>query len=93
MRRVYGLFAGMLSAAAVLGCHTAKKLDTRAPHVEEYNLPPDEVRYNNPPEDKYRRRHEMKDMARPGAGQIVPDGGPAGPPPGGFNRPGTGGFQ
>jgi hypothetical protein len=90
MRPVYAL---VVVIAVSVGCHTSKKLDTRAPHVEEYTLPPDEVRYNTPPEDKYRKRDGIKDLARPGAGQMIPDGGPAGMPGGGFNQPGTGGMS
>jgi hypothetical protein len=78
MRRILGLMVTM----AAVGCHTSEKKDLRSPHVEEFNPPPDEARYNHPPEDKYRKRHELKDQARPGAGQIVPGDGPAMPPGG-----------
>jgi hypothetical protein len=52
MRRVYFalIVAGLASA---VGCqwNQSKKYDFNQPKVEEFNPPPDEARYNNPPED------------------------------------------
>jgi hypothetical protein len=81
MGRWFGLVAGMMAVLAV-GCHHSKKKELRAPHIEEFNPPPEEARYNNPPEDRYRKRPEIKDQAaqRPSAGM----GGGMGGAPGGF---------
>jgi hypothetical protein len=38
---------------AVLGCHH-DKYKLSAPQVEEYKMPPDEPRYNNPPTEGYK---------------------------------------
>jgi hypothetical protein len=70
MRRVVCL---ILSAgvAAGLGCNwtQSKKLDMKHPKVEMFDPPPDEARYNLPPEDKYRKPPVNKELAsRSGAG-------------------------
>jgi hypothetical protein len=82
MRRVMFLLLAVGLSAAV-GCqwNQAKKFDMTHPKVEEFNLPPNEARYNNPPEDKYRKPPITKDLAsRPGAmgGPAMMGGGPGG---------------
>lgn len=49
--RILVLATGM---ALLVGCHH-DKYNMRPPHVEEYNLPPDEARYNLPDTAPYRK--------------------------------------
>lgn len=65
-----------------LGCQTTDRSDLRVPHVEEFTPPPQENRYNNPPEAGYTAPPPKKEF-RPGPG------GGAGP---GMPMPGNGGF-
>jgi hypothetical protein len=65
-----------VSLLAVVGCYSDRhKLST--PQVEEYKLPPDEARFNNPPTEGYRKppvkKEEKTLLGRPG-----PGGGPLG---------------
>ena len=62
MRRVFGQLAGVMALFAI-GCGTTTSHDLRQPHVEEFNPPPEEARYSNPPEDKYRKPQTIKDQA------------------------------
>ena len=66
-----------------LGCQHAKKYDTSVPHVEEFNAPPKEARYDNPPESGYKKPPPKKEF-RPGPTQGGPGGGVGGP--GGQNQ-------
>ena len=77
----------MLLAAGVttgVGCqwNQSKKFDMTHPKVESFDPPPNEARYNNPPEDKYRKPPVTKDLAsKPGAmggGPAMMSGGPGG---------------
>lgn len=83
MRRVILLLlaAGLTTG---LGCqwNQSKKFDMTHPKVESFDPPPNEARYNNPPEDKYRKPPVTKDLAsKPGAmggGPAMMSGGPGG---------------
>ena len=43
-----------IGMALLIGCHH-DKYNLKPPHVEEYNLPPDEARYNLPDTAPYRK--------------------------------------
>jgi hypothetical protein len=83
MRRVLLLLLTVGLTAGV-GCqwNQAKKFDMTTPKVESFDPPPDEPRYNSPPEVGYRKPPVSKDMAsRPGAmggGPVMMNGGPGG---------------
>lgn len=65
MRRRTLTLAGVALAAA-LGCqHQKPQLACEFP--EEYNLPPDEARFNNPPESGYKKPPPKKET-KPGMG-------------------------
>jgi hypothetical protein len=100
MRRRTRLLGG-LAIAALFGCHHDKhQLACKFP--DEYTLPPDEPRFNNPPESGYKPRPQKKStnpaqaaggagpsgfgMGGPGMG-----GTPGGGAGGGFNSNGIGG--
>jgi hypothetical protein len=77
----------LLAAGTVLavGCmwNKSKKHDLSHPKVECYDPPPNEARYNNPPEEKFHKPPVAKDLAsRPGAGggpmMMNPTSGPGG---------------
>jgi len=69
----------LLATGAELGCwRTSKKYDTSVPHVEEFNAPPKETRYETPPESGYKKPPPKKEF-RPGPGQGGPGNGPGGP--------------
>lgn len=63
MRRIVGLLIGVSALFTTAGCQTDQQHALRQPHVEEFNPPPEEARYNNPPEDKYRKPDSIKDQA------------------------------
>jgi hypothetical protein len=72
--------------AAVLGCHHDKYKLT-APQVEEYKLPPNEDRYNNPPTEQYKPPPAKKEDSSLLGGRNKMTGGGGGPGrgfPGGF---------
>jgi hypothetical protein len=77
---MHGRAGWILSAAFLLlalGCHTTKRYDTSVPVVEEFNPPPNEPRYNNPPESAYRKPAPKKEMnIREGIGPQGPGMGP-----------------
>lgn len=78
MRRLVGLIAVL----AAVGCQHGKP-EFRRPTVEEFNAPPEEARYNNPPESKYVKRQEQKDLAAQmgsngSMGSFDPNGGMGG---------------
>ena len=56
------LFAG-------IGCKAKEQYDTKIPHVQEFNVPPDQPRYSQAPEAEYKRR-PPKDDFKPGPGAI-----------------------
>lgn len=66
--RILGLAIGV---AAIVGCHH-DKYNIKPPHVEEYNIPPDEARYNLPDTAGYKKPPAEKDektlLGRPGNG-------------------------
>jgi hypothetical protein len=66
--RILGLGMGVV---AVVGCHH-DKYNIKPPHVEEYYLPPDESRYNQPDTANYKKpapqKDEKKNLDRPGFG-------------------------
>ena len=72
------LTAGV-SSLALVGCYSDKhKLAT--PIVEEYKLPPDEPRFNEPPTEAYRKppvKKEEKTLLGGSSGGKM--GGPLGP--------------
>ncbi len=85
MRRnvLLGGFAILLLAAGT-GCwRNAKKFDTSVPHVEEFNPPPKEARYDNPPESGYKKPPPKKEF-KPGPGGA--GGGMGGGGPGGLGQ-------
>lgn len=49
-----------------LGCHT-DKYGLKTKHAEEMVVPPDEPRFNNPPESEYKKPAPKKEF-RPGPG-------------------------
>ena len=76
-RRIFAAFFTALTLCGS-GCYTAKKYDLSHPKIEEFNPPPKEARYDNPPEDKYRKPPISKDLAsKPngGMGPVMPAGG------------------
>ena len=70
------LTSGM-SLLAVAGCYSDKH-KLAAPIVEEYKLPPDEPRFNNPPTENY-RKPPMKKQEKTLLGGDGKMGGPLGP--------------
>lgn len=54
------LFALVLVSFAATGCHR-DKYNLAAKFEEDYVLPPDEPRFNNPPESGYRRPAKKKE--------------------------------
>ncbi len=73
MRKCWGAIALGLVISAV-GCHHDKH-DLAVKFPEEYTLPPDEARFNNPPESSYRRPPPKKEFK---AGPGGPGGGGGG---------------
>ncbi len=70
---------GLFAVALLVGCrNTSNKFDTSVPHVEEFNAPPKEARYDNPPESGYKKPAPKKEF-RPGPAQGGPGGGAGGP--------------
>lgn len=74
------LWAAVLAAglAAAAGCHH-DKYKLKPPEIEEYHLPPNEKRYNEPDTAPYRRPPPPKDEkaligGRPGGGMGGPGG-------------------
>lgn len=63
-----GAVVGLLALA---GCNTPQ-YDVSVPIVQEYRVPPDEPRFNNPPENGYKKPPPKKEF-KPGMG------GPGGP--------------
>ena len=76
MRRWWhGVVAGGLGAVA-LGCHTVEH-DTRVPLVEEWKAPPNEDRFDNAPEQGYKKPPPKKEWgAKPGMAGSAMGGGP-----------------
>ena len=71
--------AALLAIGLASGClNKSKKLDTNIQHSEEFNPPPKEARYDNPPESGYKKPAPKKEF-RPGPGQGGPGGGASGP--------------
>jgi hypothetical protein len=58
-----GRLVGLIAVLAAVGCQHGNKAEFRRPTVEEFNAPPEEARYTNPPESKYVKRLEQKDLA------------------------------
>lgn len=70
----------VLAVVAAVGCAQTPKPDTRPPtQVEEFVVPPDEARFNQPPELGYRKPPPKKEF-KPGMG-------------GGGGMPGMGGMN
>jgi hypothetical protein len=63
-------------AAVVVGCQGTEKHDTEVPLVMEFVPPPDEERFNNAPEQGYRKPAPKKEF-KPGFG-APGSGGPGG---------------
>ena len=79
--RCKALLAGLLATAvlAAVGCHHDKHR-VSVPQVEEYPLPPDEPRFNNPPTAEYRKPPVKRDdPSLMGKGKGGGSGGPLGP--------------
>jgi hypothetical protein len=88
-----GRLVGLLAVLAAVGCQNNKTADFRRPRVEEFNAPPEEARYNNPPESKYVKRQEQKDLASQmgsngSMGSFDPNGGGMGGMNGGMGSGG-----
>lgn len=79
MRRARGWWtAGVVGLTAAAGCGTTDPKDVSAPYVEEFRAPPDEDRFNHPPEMGY-RKPAAKQEFKPGfGGPNGPGGGAAG---------------
>ncbi len=67
-----------LAACVVVGCQGTDKHDTDVPLVMEFVTPPDEERFNNAPEQGYRKPAAKKEF-KPGFGGG-PGAGGAGAP-------------
>ena len=65
-------------AASVVGCQGTDKHDTDVPLVMEFVPPPDEDRFNNAPEQGYRKPQTKKEF-KPGFGGGPGAGGGDGP--------------
>ncbi len=72
-RRFTGCAGWFMAATAVAGCHHVE-YDTRVPLVEEFRPPPDEPRFNNPPEQGFRKQAPKKEF-RPNPGAMGNPGG------------------
>lgn len=70
-----------LTIVLAVGCQSATpNFPPPPPHVEEFVVPPDESRFNQPPEQGY-RKPPLKKEFRPGPNGNMPSmgGGPGGP--------------
>ena len=92
---MYRLRCGLtaLGIAAIIifvGCNTTatKKYDLKVKHDERWEMPPDDPRYNNPPESDYKRPAKDKISGGGGMPQMGGGQGMGGPPmaPGGMGR-------
>ena len=83
-----------VSLVAALGCHK-DKYHMSAKFEEDYVLPPDEPRFNNPPESGYKKPTKRKaDDVRNSPGLGSNGGGGAGGVPGSMGSGmGAGGFN
>ncbi|CAN5541063.1 hypothetical protein BH11PLA2_BH11PLA2_28010 [soil metagenome] len=81
MRRSGIILGFTLGLIAVAGCHH-DKYGLKTTRKEELVLPPDEGRFNNPPESEYKKPPAKKEF-KPGPG--------GGGPGGGMGRGGMGG--
>jgi hypothetical protein len=71
-----GRRVAVVAILAAVGCQSGAKPDLREPtRVEEFVAPPDEARFNQPPEMGYRKPPPKKEF-KPGMGGM--GGGPAG---------------
>ena len=86
MRRARGWWtAGAFGlAAAAAGCGTTDTKDVSAPYVEEFRLPPNEDRFNHPPETGYRKPPPKKEFTPGLGGPNGPSGGGMAGGPGGL---------
>ena len=75
---------GLLGGAGLVGCEHTKTYDTDVPMVEEFVLPPNEDRFDNPRELGYTKPPPKK--------EFKPSMGGPGGPGGGMGGPGRGGF-
>ena len=67
MRRTMFASVGLILVLLV-GCHHDKH-NLKVSYPEEYTLPPDEARFNNPPESGYRKPPPKKEFkSGPGGG-------------------------
>jgi hypothetical protein len=88
MRRMFWIGIALVAVSSV-GCHR-DKYNLAATFDEEYVLPPDEARFNNPPESGYKKPAKKRDTdVRNGPGIGNGGGGGSGL---GFGR-GGGGFN
>ena len=57
-----GLTALGIAACILVGCNTTatKKYDLKVSHDERWDKPPNDPRYNNPPESDYKRPSKEK---------------------------------
>jgi hypothetical protein len=68
MRRSRAIWAAVLCGpAAACGCKHTVQYDTSVPVVEEYHAPPNEERFNNPPEKNWKAPPPKADF-KPGFG-------------------------
>ena len=82
MRRGRGWWVvGLMGTAMAGGCQHDKP-DINVPLVEEFRAPPNEDRFNNPPEQTYRKPPPKKEFT-PGFGGPNGPGGMSGSMPGG----------
>jgi hypothetical protein len=87
MRRCL-MFVGLI--AILHGCHHPK-YDLAAKYPEEFIVPPNEPRFDNPPESEYRKPLPKKDFT-PGPGMGGPSGVGGPKTGGGMGGPGMGGY-
>jgi hypothetical protein len=71
--RTGSLMTVFVALLVSLGCHH-DKYGIKTSHPEELTVPPDEPRYNNPPQSEYKKPPPKKEF-RPGMGAP---GGPGG---------------
>jgi hypothetical protein len=75
LMRHAALMSALTAIAAAAGCHH-DKYGLKTTRAEEMVLPPDEARFNNPPESEYKKPTPKKEF-RPGPGSM--GGGPTRP--------------
>ena len=91
MARRIALGSWLALVVGVVGCETHRgQLLPKQPRVEEFNVPPDDPKYSEPPQSGYVKPKKIVDNASK-MGQDAVGTGPSNIP-GGANGPGMGGM-